>query len=255
MPAARAARRGPAEPARAGRAAGRGARGPAGAGGGQTPSVLAHGADRLQLRRVRRRQQPRAPVFGGFGGRTDLDVIGYWSLQNLGVGNVALIRIANARLQASRYQEIGILNLVRSEVAESYARSYARYAQIGTYEQGVRSGKAAFDEDLIRIRARGERNVLPIELLEQLPPPCPGQAGLRRHDRRLQPVPVRAVRRPGPAAGRHPGAARRRRPGSSARRPASTRRRRPPSPSPMPALAVPAAAPTSARSTPPAPRG
>ncbi len=34
------------------------------------------------------------PIFGGFGGRTDLDAIVYWTIQNLGVGNVALIRMA-----------------------------------------------------------------------------------------------------------------------------------------------------------------
>ena len=35
------------------------------------------------------------PVFGGFGGRSDFDVIAYWSLRNLGVGNVAQIKLAH----------------------------------------------------------------------------------------------------------------------------------------------------------------
>ena len=44
------------------------------------------------------------PLFGGFGGRTDFDVIAFWTLQNLGVGNVAMIRGANANLQIRRFR-------------------------------------------------------------------------------------------------------------------------------------------------------
>ena len=106
-----------------------------------------------------------SPVFGGFGGRSDFDAVAYWTLRNLGIGNVALIRAADARLQVQRYEQIGVLNLVRAQVAEAYARSHARYAQIGTYEQAIRAGLNAFDEDFRRILARGGRDVLPIELL------------------------------------------------------------------------------------------
>ncbi len=105
------------------------------------------------------------PTFGGFGGRGDIDALGYWTLQNLGVGNLALIRTARADLMAQRYREIGMLNIVRSEVAQAYARTHARFAQIGTYEMAVRSGLDGFREDFIRIRERGERTTLPIELL------------------------------------------------------------------------------------------
>jgi outer membrane protein TolC len=105
------------------------------------------------------------PVFGGFGGRADLDAYSYWTLQNLGVGNLALIRTAKAEFLAQRYREIAMLNIVRSEVAMAYARTHARYAQIGTYEVAVRSGLDGFQEDFIRIRERGEHTALPIELL------------------------------------------------------------------------------------------
>ena len=105
------------------------------------------------------------PVFGGFGGRSDLDVYAYWTIRNLGVGNIALIRLADANLKATRYQEIAVLNMVRADVAEAYARTHARYAQIGTYEGAVRSGLDGFREDFALIRERGVRNVLPIELL------------------------------------------------------------------------------------------
>jgi outer membrane protein TolC len=108
------------------------------------------------------------PIFGGFSGREDLDAIAYWTIQNLGVGNVALIKIASARLQVAEFHQRELLNMVRAQVAEAYARAHARYAQIGTYEEGVRAGYLSYHEDLIRIRAMGgpeEHNVLPIELL------------------------------------------------------------------------------------------
>ncbi len=108
------------------------------------------------------------PVFGGFGYRSDFDTVAYWSIRNMGVGNLALIRVADANLKSTRFQEIGVLNLVRSEVAEAYAKTHARFAQIGTTEMAVRSGLNAFREDYDRIKLRAQRDVLPIELLDSL---------------------------------------------------------------------------------------
>lgn len=109
------------------------------------------------------------PIFGGFGGREDLDVVVYWTIQNLGLGNLALINQAKARLGMRQYEQVEILNMVRAEIAEAYARTHARYAQIGVYEEAVRSGYLAFHEDLDRIRLmvgrEGTSRVLPIELL------------------------------------------------------------------------------------------
>jgi len=108
------------------------------------------------------------PIFGGMSGRTDLDAIVYWTIQNLGVGNLAMIRLAGARLQVTQFQQVEILNMVRADVAEAYARAHARYAQIGVYEDAVRSGYLAYHEDLERTMFMGgdrPRDVLPIELL------------------------------------------------------------------------------------------
>ena len=105
------------------------------------------------------------PVFGGFGGRTDLDAVAYWSIRNLGVGNAALINQANARLQTTRFQEIAVMDRIRAEVAEAYAKSHARFAQIASQERAVRSATDGFNEDLTR--ARGAVG-LPIEVLDSL---------------------------------------------------------------------------------------
>ncbi len=88
--------------------------------------------------------------------------------RNLGVGNIALIRMADAQLKVAQFQQVEILNRVRADVAEAYARAHARYAQIGVYEEAVRSGYLAYHQDLDRIRgmaAARPRDVLPIELL------------------------------------------------------------------------------------------
>jgi outer membrane protein TolC len=106
------------------------------------------------------------PVFGGFGGRTDVDVLAYWTIQGMGIGNAALIRAAQARLQTSRFEQLAVLNRVRAEVADAYAAMHARFAQIGTLEKAVQSGARALQEDYGRILARGTREVLPIELLD-----------------------------------------------------------------------------------------
>jgi outer membrane protein TolC len=105
------------------------------------------------------------PVFGGFGGRTDLDAVAYWSLRNLGVGNVALANLSKARLQVTRFQEIGVMDQIRAEVAEAYAKAHARFALIGTYEEAVQSSTRGFREDLTR--AKGAVG-LPIEVLDSL---------------------------------------------------------------------------------------
>jgi outer membrane protein TolC len=106
-----------------------------------------------------------ATRFGNFGGRTDLDAIGFWSLRNLGVGNAALINGAASRARTANWRQIQVLDQVRTEVAAAFARTHARFAQIGVAEQAVLSGQAAFSEDLLRIRAR---EGLPIEVLDSL---------------------------------------------------------------------------------------
>jgi outer membrane protein TolC len=105
------------------------------------------------------------PIFGNFQGRTDFDAIAYWTIQNMGVGNLALINIARSRVGLSRYQEIAVLDRVRAEVAEAYAKTHARFAQIGTTERAVLSATDGFKEDVIRL----ENTVgLPVELLDSL---------------------------------------------------------------------------------------
>jgi outer membrane protein TolC len=105
------------------------------------------------------------PIFGAFGGRTDSDAVFYWTLQNFGVGNLALINVARSRVGIAQYQQVAMLDRIRAEVAEAYARTHARFAQIGTTQEGVRTGTDGFREDLTRIEGAVG---LPIEVLDNL---------------------------------------------------------------------------------------
>lgn len=103
--------------------------------------------------------------FDQFGGRSDLDAVVYWSLQNLGVGNLAMIRGAQSRVRQSELRQLETLNSIRTEVAEAHARTHARYVQIDTMEKAVRDSQDAFKEDLARIKGR---EGLPIEVIDSL---------------------------------------------------------------------------------------
>jgi outer membrane protein TolC len=107
-------------------------------------------------------QEPR---FDTFSSRMDFDVVLWWTLRNLGVGNVALIRGARARNDISKLRYVVELNRVRMQVAQAYAQVHARYAQITTTERAVQTSLRGFEEDLLRTR-QGEG--LPIEVLDNL---------------------------------------------------------------------------------------
>lgn len=103
--------------------------------------------------------------FGNFAGRNDFDVIAYWTLQNLGVGNRAQINVARSRLRQNDFRRLEVLNAVRLEVANAYVRSQTRFAQIATSERAVRTGIDSFNEDMVRIK---NNEGLPIEVLDSL---------------------------------------------------------------------------------------
>lgn len=106
-----------------------------------------------------------ASSFSDFKSRADLDVILFWTLQNMGIGNRAQIEAARARLGVADYQQLAVLDRVRLEIASAHARTHARYAQLEIAERSIFSATHAFREDLTRIRSR---EGLPIEVLDSL---------------------------------------------------------------------------------------
>ncbi len=110
-------------------------------------------------------QQYGQSRFGSFDDRQDIDATFYWTVQNLGVGNLAMIRLARSNWRQQELRQFIVLNEIRNQVASAYARSHARYAQIDVSEQAVKSGRRAYQEDLFRIR---NTTGLPIELLDSM---------------------------------------------------------------------------------------
>ncbi|HVA46635.1 MAG TPA: TolC family protein [Pirellulales bacterium] len=106
-----------------------------------------------------------SPRFGDYRGRADFDVLAYWTLQSMGIGNKVQIDIARSRIRQSDLRRLQTLNLVREQVAAAYDRAQVRFASIDTAESAVRAGLDAFNEDLLRVR---NNEGLPIEVLDSL---------------------------------------------------------------------------------------
>ena len=105
------------------------------------------------------------PRFSGLDGRTDFDVVVFWTFRNMGVGNVALNRAADSRMRQMRLRELETLNTIRAEVAEAKGRVDARFLQIDAGEKAVRASADAYTEDLTRIKG-GQG--LPLEVVDSL---------------------------------------------------------------------------------------
>ena len=81
------------------------------------------------------------PAFGQFGGRTDIDLIAYWELQNLGMGNWALQKGRLSELPASDTERDQMANVINREVAKRKPRcSHAGAISILPASAGVAQG-------------------------------------------------------------------------------------------------------------------
>lgn len=108
---------------------------------------------------------PDQARFSTLYGRSDLDVVAYWSLRNLGLGNKALINLAQAHYQEADLELLKRLNQIRQEVVDAQVRTHTGFAQIQLRERALRAGIEAHRQDLIRTRSNEGR---PIETLDSL---------------------------------------------------------------------------------------
>ncbi len=112
------------------------------------------------------RQDLGVPAFWQtFGGRTDFDVMAVWSLQNLGVGNMALQK----RSRAERDQVIAArgltVNRIAREVGDAWAGAEAKKRELQFAAQRLESAIRGAQEELERTRG-GES--LPIEAINSV---------------------------------------------------------------------------------------
>ena len=102
------------------------------------------------------------PSFGRNAGRGDFDVFAVWTLQNIGLGNLATQKQRRAQIGEAQAMLGEVLNQVRREVAEAYSRSAARRREVTVAQRQVESALTGLGRDLVRIRG-GQG--LPIEVL------------------------------------------------------------------------------------------
>jgi len=111
------------------------------------------------------------PLVGNFAGRTDFDVRLYWTLLNLGAGNLSLIKNRRAEVGQAVAERARTINRARGEVSSSLADARAAQNEIDLARRELAAAELAFREDLERTMFRGAdrpRDVLPIEVLNSL---------------------------------------------------------------------------------------
>jgi outer membrane protein TolC len=111
------------------------------------------------------------PLVGNFAGRTDFDVDVFWTLMNMGAGNLALIRERRSQIGQAIAERSRTINRARDEVSASLADARAAQNEIGIARGQLASAELSYKEDLDRTKFRGgekPRDVLPIELLNSV---------------------------------------------------------------------------------------
>ncbi len=100
-----------------------------------------------------------------FAGRTDFDVIAFWTVQNFGMGNIARQRERLAELGQAVGEQSRTIAEIRTQVAEALAEVDAARRQVEITARQLRSAEAGFREDLERIRNTVGR---PLEVVNSL---------------------------------------------------------------------------------------
>jgi outer membrane protein TolC len=108
---------------------------------------------------------PPTNSLGAFAGRTDFDVRAYWTVLNLGAGNLSLIKQRKAQAGQAIADRSIVLNRIRAEVAEARAEARALTYQVEIARVGLRSAQEGYRLDQARLR---ESLALPIEALDSL---------------------------------------------------------------------------------------
>ena len=103
------------------------------------------------------------PNSGPWNGRSDFDVIAVWNVQNLGAGNHARVRAADAVLGQAIAGYDAALNQVRREVAEALADARAAGRQIEAARLALAGAEEGFKLERQRIKLGEGR---PIEVLD-----------------------------------------------------------------------------------------
>ena len=82
----------------------------------------------------------------------NFEVAAVWQLQNVGLGNIGLIRQRRAEQDLASIEVTRILFRVRSEVAQALARVQTARTRIGQTDEGLRQAIASADKNFVGLR-------------------------------------------------------------------------------------------------------
>ena len=112
------------------------------------------------------------PLVGNFGGRTDFDVAAYWTLENLGFGNLTRQKLRRAEVGAAAARRARAIAMVREEVASALGDARARREQVEIARERLSTAVDGFRRDLERalqaVPDRVGRTPRPIEVINSL---------------------------------------------------------------------------------------
>ena len=100
-----------------------------------------------------------------FGGRTDSDVMLFWTLQNFGLGNLALQKQRAAEAGPAVSEQSRVIAMIRSQVSAAYADVVAARQKVDITTRELASAESGFREDMQRIRNTVGR---PLEVVDSL---------------------------------------------------------------------------------------
>jgi outer membrane protein TolC len=106
--------------------------------------------------------------FGPLMGRSNFDVFAVWNVQNLGFGNRAQIRRADATLGATIAAYDAAVNQVRREVTEAASDARAAALQVKAAETAVKTAEEGYALERERIRQAQGRPIEALDSLRQL---------------------------------------------------------------------------------------
>jgi outer membrane protein TolC len=102
------------------------------------------------------------PKIGNFGGRNDFDALAVWSLNNMGMGNLATVAERRAVLNQSIAERTRALNGIRQEVIAAFGLMQGERLQILITQRQLKDSEQAFREEFQRLQGA---EALPIEVL------------------------------------------------------------------------------------------
>ncbi len=100
-----------------------------------------------------------------FHDRFDFDALAFWQVRNLGFGEAAARRGAQATVRVAQWKQLAMMDQIAREVVEAHVQVQARQVQIATARSGVEAALASQQQNIERIQqAKG----LPIEVLQAI---------------------------------------------------------------------------------------